>query len=59
MFQIWCVSLCITLTHRSLPIHSLLGPTEELLCSLLGIQNGVSSFAFKETYSSVVGLEML
>jgi len=59
VLQIWHVSLCITLTHRSLPTDSLLGPTEELLCSSFGIQNGGSGFVFEETYSSDVGLEML
>jgi len=59
VLQIWHVSLCITLTHRCLPTDSLLGPTEELLCSSFGIQNGSSSLVFEETYSSDVGLEML
>jgi hypothetical protein len=47
-------------THPPLSAHRLIiGPTEELLCSPLGIQNGVSGFVFEATYSSVVGLETL
>jgi hypothetical protein len=59
VLQIWQASLCITLTHLSLPTDSLLGPTEELLCSSFGIQNGGSGFVLEETYSSDVGLEIL